>query len=215
MQPYQAATENELQHQKIPGKLLKYGGAAAGGYLARRIIPFISQYISPETQVKGLSKIDPRMGGAVEHAMDVGYSQDEINDHIKKMVTPDEEPAKQSRNIVEQYSPELHQYILEEVKKGQTPISAAMKATYDKSLGKKFKDVLDKISKQHKTPWHNIIESIYGSGEAQPKQQMAQQSPQMVPQQPQSVSQAPQQPGQGKQALMAVLQNIQQRLAQP
>lgn len=211
MQPYQKATEAIKEHQRLPAKIAKFGLPLAGAALAKgtlkRILPFLSEHIDPEMSVKGVSKADPRLGNAMQHALDIGYPQDQINEHVRSSIEPEEikqEPAKQNKNIIEQYSPELHQYILEKVQKGETPLAAATKATLDNTLGKKFKEVLEKISKQHKTPWHNIIESIYGSGQtAQPQQQAT--SPQPQPQ-------AQPQQGQGLQAYMDVLGKIKNSL---
>src|SRR6185312_10659550 len=107
-------------------------------------------------------------------------------------MTDKQEPPKESRNIIQQYSPELHQFIDQEVRKGHKPIEAGAIAQADK----RFKDIISKLTKDHQTPWSNILESVYGGGE--------QALPPQNPQQPQ------QQSGQGQQALMAILQKIQQ-----
>lgn len=214
MQPYQKASEVQRSSGEYPINIIKnLGLSAVGGGVAKlgsqavsKLIPgvaaFLSEYIPDNLSQKGLSKLDPRFGKFIQGAIDEGYSYEDLRgfmgDKIKK-----EQPAKEDRNIIQQYSPELHQFIDQQVKSGRKPIEAAAIAQQDK----KFSNIIKKLSKDHKTNWSQIVESIYGGmGQAQPQQ--AQQQPQ---EQMQGQQQAPQQAqGQGQQALMAILQKIQQ-----
>jgi len=184
MQPYQEASEEIRRAGDRPANLIKKGAslglhaasAYAGGATASKILPFLSNYIPQSLAIKGLSKIDSRWGKFITAALDEGYDFDEVKDFIKKKAEgkkeePQEQP-KENRNIIEQYSPELHQFIDQEVRKGRPLIQAGAVAQNNP----KFAQVIDKLQKDHKTPWSNILQSIYGGAlQDQGQQQQPQQ----------------------------------------
>ena len=172
MQPYQEASEEIRRRGEMPARALKKAASAipsvvsafAGGAAISRVLPFLSKYIPQDLAVKGLSKIDPRFGKFVEKSLAGGSSFDEVRDFIKdKAEGPkSEENTNQNRNIVEQYSPELHQFIMDEIQKGRSPLEAAARATLGKKGESDFKKVIEKMVRDHKTPWSAIIETVYG-----------------------------------------------------
>ena len=216
MQPYQTASEEIKRQGNAPINTAKniasvvgtgaglVSGAGIVGAGLKKVLPFLNKYIPHDIMVKGLSKVDPRYGKFIKRVIEDGGTDDEIKDFIKEKLQGNEEsqlePAKKNGNIIEQYSPELFQFINEQIKNGRKPIEAGAIAQNDK----RFKDVIGKISKDHKTPWSNILESVFGgTGMAQSQQQEAPQG------------QSPQQGGgQGQQKLMAMLQQINQRFGQ-
>ena len=207
MQPYQEATQEIKRQGELPLTTAKNAGsiaatAYAGGGLVNRVLPFLSKYIPQNLAIKGLSKIDPRYGKFIEKAMSAGKSFEEVKEFIGSKIEEEVEskkPAKQNKNIIEQESPELHQFLDQEIRKGRKPIEAAAIAQNDK----RFSDLIGKLSKKHKTPWSNIIESVFGKGDmAQPNQQQEQ------------PLQQDGQTGPGQQALMGILQKINQKLGQ-
>lgn len=214
MQPYQEATEEISRQGELPLKIAKNavsaGGAVAsaggGAYLAggalNRVLPFLSKYIPPDLAMKGLNKIDPRYGSFIKKAMAAGKTFDEVKEFIGSKIEEEGEsnkPAKQDRNIIEQYSPNLFQYLKDLIGKGSSPVQAAAKAR--KFLDKKDQDLISKMEKEHKTDWPSIVQSIFGGqGTAQP-------------QQPDQVNQGAQS-GPGQQALMDILSKINQQLGQ-
>ena len=174
MQPYQKASEEIIRQQSEPSRLVKTAaktalGLAGGGVAVRRIAPFLSQYIPEDIFVKGLSKIDPRLGKFIRSAMEQGHSVDDVKNFMGEKVQ-ESEPLKTDKNVVEQYSPELHQFLSEHIQKGRSPLEAAGMATLDQTGRKSFKRIIDKITKDHKSPWSAIVESVYGSN-LTPKQQ--------------------------------------------
>lgn len=205
MQPYQEASQEIRRQGELPLKAAKTVGAVAGaaastylgGGLINRVLPFLSKYIPEDLAIKGLNKIDPRYGKFIQKAMQAGKSFDEVKEFIgEKIEGSSQEPAKENRNIIQQYSPELHQFIDQQIKQGRRPIEAGAIAQNDK----RFKDVISKLSKDHKTPWSSILESVYGdSQQTQPQEQM-----QQTQQQPSS--------GQGKQQLIQAMQALSQQL---
>ncbi len=185
MQPYQEASEairsgNEFPIHIAKNAALTYAGggiASAGAKAASKLIPkigsLINKYIPDKLMAAGLAKLDPRFKKFIQGAVEQGYSMEDIRSFLgeKTDESAQESPGnaenpqestknpKDNRNIIEQYSPELHQFIDQEVKKGRKPLEAGAIAQNDK----RFKDVINKISKDHKTPWSSILESVYGA----------------------------------------------------
>lgn len=168
---------------------LALGAGAAG--IGGKLMPFLNQYIPADLAVKGISKLSPKVGDFLKRGQAMGLNIEEGLQFVKDKLGGDQ-PAKQSLNIIEQESPELFQYLNEEIRKGRTPLQAAGLARLASS---KFLNQIKKLEKNHKTNWTSIIQSVFGNeGMANPSQQ---------PQQEQ------QQTG-GSEKLMAILQKIQQ-----
>lgn len=178
MQPYQEASEELRRQGQAPINALKKAasiglsagsvalGAGIGGISLNRVLPFLSKYIPQDLAIKGLSKIDPRFGTFINKALSAGKSIDEVKSFIKEKAVGNEsqekkENPKDQRNIIEQYSPELHQFLKGEVTKGRPAIEAgAIAQSQDK-----FKNVIKKLESDHKTNFSSILESIYGGGQ--------------------------------------------------
>jgi hypothetical protein len=187
------------------------GAAAVGGPLAARVLPFLSEYIPAALAMKGINKISPKLGSFLQKGQEMGLDIKDGLDFIKEKMEP-KKPSKEGRNIIEQYAPHLHRYIYDMIKKGNTPVQAAIKAK--KFLDKKDLDIIKQIEKDHKTDFSDIVTSIFGQGlenqtqdqsNGQPQEQLNANNPQQAQQ-----GQTQQQGGQGQQALMAILQQIQQ-----
>lgn len=176
MQPYQEASESVREHGELPIRAAKKLGSAAlsglgfagGQQIIGRVLPLLSKFIPPDLATKGLSKVDPRFGQFIDKVMKSGKSFDEIREFLGDKFGGDEQPPpppQQQRNIVEQYSPELHQFLLGEIEKGRSPIQAGALAELESTGKKGFKKIIDKITKQHKAPWSAILETVYGKGD--------------------------------------------------
>jgi len=152
-----------------------------------------------ETIGKGVSALSGLAGGlaGIIPSQEPGNENQSIQ--TKNMAPPI--PQKDNRNIIEQYAPELHQFIDEQIKNGRSPLEAAGIA----KVQPKFANAINKLVKDHKTPWASIIESIYGTGE----RALPEQSENRMQTQPQN---QPSQGGQGQQALAAILAQINQKL---
>ena len=187
MQPYQKAEQKIRASGEGPINLVKNAGltiagagaakfgASALGSLIPKVGALISKYIPDDLSRKGLEKVDPRFKKFIQGAMNEGFDYDEIRNFIGEQVEKTEQKrAIQAQNIIQQYSPELHQFIDQEIKKGRKPIEAGALAQNDK----KFTNIIKKLTKDHKTPWSSILESVYGGGQtAQPEQQQQQMQP--------------------------------------
>lgn len=171
------------------------GFAKAGGDIASRLMPFFNEYVPVDLAVKGISKISPKIGNFLKKGMDLGLDAQEGLQFVKQKMTPPNE------NIVEKYSPDLHQFILSEIQKGRSPLEAGALATLENSGSKGFKKIIEKITKDHNASWSSILETAYGQQQPNTTQQPSTTTPQR-------------QPGQGEQALMSILEKINQRLGQ-
>src|ERR1700721_376845 len=170
MDPYQQAAQEVRRQGELPLKIAgnalalgtTLGTTAIAGSTLGRVLPFLSQYIPEDLAIKGLNKIDPRFGNFIKKAMDAGQSFEEVRDFIggkAKAAIPAQ--ADKNTNLIEKHSPELHEFLLNEIKKGTPPAGAAGIALLPRS-GKNFKSIIDKITKEHKANWGDIVESIYG-----------------------------------------------------
>lgn len=219
MQPYQEASEEIRRQGNRPLELAKnaatLAGAAGTAYFAGsnlgRVLPFLSKYVPEDLAIKGLNKIDPRFGDFINKAQSAGQSFGEIKDFISgKAEEGMQAQSEKKGNIIEQYSPELHRFLSEKIQSGVSPFTAAGLAMMT-HLGTDFKSVIEKIKKDHKVPWIDIVESIYGG---QAPQQQGQAQPPTPPNNPGQSTAQPGQPGPAQQAFMDVLAKINQRLGQ-
>lgn len=166
------------QGLKTAGKAaLQVGTTAAGFGLSSKILPFLSELIPADLALKGINKISPAVGSFLKKGMSNGLDLKEGFDFLKEKFQPKAEPAKQDRNIIQQYSPELFQFIDGKIKEGLSPLQAGAVA----SSQKQFQDVIKKMKKDHKADFADILQTVFGTAE-QPQSQM-QQPPQGQPQQ--------------------------------
>lgn len=184
---------------------LELGGAAAGSATLSRVLPFLSEHIPTELAYKGISKISPKLGNFLKSGMEKGLDVKEGLNFIKeKMQKPPEQ-----RSIIEQYSPDLFRFLKDKIQSGLSPLKASQAASNKSN----FSNAIQKMMKDHKAGWPEIVESVFGGGQMAQQPQGSPQDQSMQPQQGQpSQGQGQpqqQQPGQGQQALMAILQKIQ------
>ena len=206
MQPYQRASQAIQEGEDRPFNLVKniglsaVGGGAAnlGSKAMARIVPavgaLISKYVPNNILTAGLSKIDPRLGTFMQGAVDAGYTHDDIREFLgEKIEKSQEKPATDNKNLIEKHSPELHQFIVQQMKKGKSHKEAGALATVGVG-GKDFKKEIEKLKKEHKTTWEEILDAVYGGAQANNAAPVAQ----MQPNQPSggqnpAMQQAPQQ----------------------
>ncbi len=205
LRPDEKASQADIEKSRKSDDLLKKGAktaanlglAVSGAGIASKIAPFLSKYITPDLALKGISKLSPKVGDFLKRGMEAGLNVQDGLDFVKEQIS---NSAVDQRNIIEQYDPELNTYLKNYVDKGMSPLEAGKKAIRHDRFAKAIKQ----MEKDHKAPWTSIIESIFGRGD---KAQQVTQQPIQQQQEPQPQQQ---QPGQGQQALMAILQKIQQ-----
>ena len=138
------------------------GALAGASGLASKVLPFLSEYIPTDLAMKGINKIAPKLGEFLKSGLSQGLSVESGLDYLKEQFKrPEQEPAKEEGNIIKQYSPELSQFIEGEIKKGRSPLEAGAMA----QLKPEFKKHIEKLSKDHKSPWSAILETVYGKGD--------------------------------------------------
>ena len=178
MQPYQEAADVLQKQGEMPKRVLqktgsiasRAAGSALGGIALGRVLPMLSQYIPEDLAIKGLSKIDPRFGKFIDKAKSAGKNFNEIKDFIKEQAGLSDESSQenpnQQRNVIEQYSPELYQFIKEKIQSGTHPLQAGALARVNNNFNK----IIEKMTKDHKTNFSSIVETVFGTAE-QPKQE--------------------------------------------
>jgi hypothetical protein len=148
-------------NQEKSQRLMRGVKGAALGAAGASIAPFLSEYVPSELALKGISKIMPKVGNFLKKGMAAGLDLKEGIEFLKGK-KPEEsnqqESAKEGRNIIQQYSPELFQFIDQSIRKGENPLEAGTKAINDK----RFSSIIKKMTQDHKTPWSNILQSVFG-----------------------------------------------------
>jgi len=207
MQPYQKAAVGRKQQNEMPQNVVK------GGFnVVSQMMPLLSQYVPPLLALKGLSTLNSGIGKFIGAAKKSGEQPEAIIDFIRHKVSPQqenqqidqgqelqqEESSPQQQNIIQRLAPSVYQEMVQLINKGMSPLKAAAKLKSGLGI---FANSIKQIEDQTKTDWLSIVESIFGRGDmAQPQQQQPQEH------QPQA------QGGQGQQALMQMLQKINQRM---
>jgi len=190
------------------------GTAAVASPLASKIMPFLNEYIPSGLAIKGINKISPKLGSFLKKGQEMGLDVEEGLNFIKDKLSGEgsKEEPKENRNIINQYSPELHQFLKEEISKGR----GVLEAGADAERNKDFKNIISMIKKDHKSPWSAILKTVYGEGLTKPqavKEFNKHKKKSLVEQEAERFEQGygqQQQPGKGQAALMAILQKIQQ-----
>ena len=210
MRPDEEASEAYIARDKKFRQNIKTGiGAAASiagtaglGGLASKVMPFLNQYVPMGLAMQGINKVAPKLGEFLRRGQSMGLDVKDGMAFIKSKLDPEgnDQAVKEDKNVIQKYSPELHQFIDEQLKRGRSSLEAGAIAQNDK----RFSDTIKKITKDHKAPWSSILQAVYGEKQNQGATESA--APQQPGQQPQQGGQ----PGPGQQDLMDILQKIQQ-----
>lgn len=210
MRPDEQANQAEIERDERFRSNLKRGigtsASIAAGAAASRVMPFLSEYVPVDLALKGLSKVSPHIADFLKRGQKAGLDIKEGMNYVKDLMKPEENkqaPVPNKKNLIEMHSPELHQFIEQEMKKGQNHLQAGARAT----LKKEFGDVIEKLKKEHKTSWEQILEAVYGGSKS--ASQNAPQATQNAPAQPQEKV-VPQQAPQNSPNVAAQAQFIQE-----
>jgi hypothetical protein len=220
MRPDEQANEAAVQRdQRMRQNVSRGVGTAVGTASAAfgaRALPFLSEYIPTDLAMKGLQRVAPKVADFLRKGQSAGLDIKQGMEFIKSKLSPEESEAQDNRNLIEKYSPELHQFISDKIKGGQSHLGAGALAELGKTGGKDFKSIIDKIKKDTKSTWAEVLEAVYGGAQSANNAGNNMQNPSNQPpggQNP-STQQASQQAGPGQQALMDILSKINQRLGQ-
>lgn len=229
MRPDEQANAAEVQRDQSMRQNVSRGvGAAVGATSAvfgARALPFLSEYIPTDLAMKGLQRVSPKIADFLRKGQSAGLDIKEGMEFIKSKLSPGQstQAPSDNRNLVEKYSPELHQFIDQQIKGGRSHLEAGAIAQLGKKGGPDFKSIIDKITKDNKSSWADVLEAVYGNSAQNGKNAG---NPPQNPSNPsvsapnsaqgqQAARQAQgQQAGPGQQALMDILSKINQRLGQ-
>lgn len=120
---------------------------------AAKVIPWLSKYIPKDLAMKALNKVSPGVANFLKRGESMGLNVEEGMQYVKDQISP---TKKEESNIIEQYSPELFSFMDQEIKKGTSLAKASSEAS------KKYKDIINRIEKDHKTSWIDILEKVFG-----------------------------------------------------
>jgi hypothetical protein len=218
MRPDEEAAEVEItrdrKNRSILSTVAKSAGASAAAGLAARVMPLLSDFVPTDFAVNAISKIAPQLGSFLKKGKNAGLDLREGLNYLRDNVFSEQDKDQvktqaDSKNIVQRYSPELHQYIVEQIGRGRSALEAGALATLEKSHASSIK----KIVADAKIPWSEIVEASYGGTGSMPtpgtsKQEM---SPQVVVNGDMKGGVAK---GSGQQALAEILAKINARLGQ-
>lgn len=217
MEPYQRASEAIVSGNETPIQLAKNLAltAVGGGVMAasKKLLPAIGSMLSPYIPDSifraGMSKIHPKLGSFVEKALSAGYTHDDLRTFLGEKIEKDQQQAqKEKKNIVQKYSPELHDFITQLMKSGRSHTEAGALAGLSRKGKTDFKPIIDKISKDYKSSWGDLVEEIYGGSQQPPQDQ---QQPQQDQQQLIHAQEA-RGPSAGDRRLMQMMEAINKRL---
>ena len=196
------------------------GALLAGGKGLSKILPLLNKYIPTDLAIKGISKLNPKIGDFIKKGMEQGLNVQDGLDFVKENITK-EQKAKEPFDVISGYSPELSRFIKDQVQNGRSPKEAAAIAKTGTPHSKAVKD----IEKKTKENFVDYIERLFGGSKEnerisalnqfnQKKQGVADQEAERFQNYYGDQQQQPQQVGPGQQALMSVLQKVNQRLGQ-
>lgn len=168
-QPYQEASQEFQRQSTAPTRNLKTAanigvGLATGSTLLNRAVPFFSKFIPQGMALKGLSKINPMLGKFISASENQGFEPQEVLDFVEEKVKEGigQQEAKDERNPIQKHNDQLHEFILNNIKRGVSPVEAATKAKERGSPN--FKKSIADIEKEYKTDFISLVEQIFGQG---------------------------------------------------
>lgn len=194
------------------------GGAAIGasalgsGKYLSNIFPFLNRYVPQDLALKGISKVSPKVGEFLKAGMSSGLTLDSGLDFLRNSVgsSGEDESAVDAMkdNPIWRFSKKLASFVEDAFKTGHTLDEVFGMAT---SPGNKFQKEIRHVEKSIGMPFRDLLRSIYGG----PKRNSRNQPPARAVQgrEQQTGTMPPQQQsGQGSQALMQILGQINAKL---
>lgn len=182
-QPHQEASQEFQRQSTVPSRSLKTAaniglGVATGSTILNRALPFFSKFIPQNIALKGLSRVNPTMGKFISASEEQGFDPQEIYDFMENKLKEgigqqEETEAKDERNLIQKYSPEIFQTLEYLIKQGLSPAQAALDIRQHEDS--KVKNLISQMEKDYKQDWPSIVESVFGqAGVQKPAQQQKQ-----------------------------------------
>jgi hypothetical protein len=209
LRPDEEASQAHINYDKKAAGFIKKGiGLAAGtaGFSgASRILPFLNELVPTELAIKGLKKVDPRIGEFVEKTVQNGFSTNNVLDFLRdQFVKPPEQnppqettqqkehPILKEAKVFEANYPELAQALMRTMQNGQsaeaaaailkqsTPFSKSIKK-FEKEIGKNFVDfVVDLMGNQNQSMQQPQANQVQQQVQPQAQQQSGGVDPQLM-----------------------------------
>lgn len=221
LRPSESAALAEIERSKKNDQLLKKGAnlavsagtAALGVGAASKILPFLNEYIPIDLAIKGISKVNPKIGEFLKKGQSMGLDIKQGLDFIKGQFEGEkephekvEEPAKKGNPLqdFETNYPDLAQGLMNTIQNGQSPEAAAGILKTSTALGKQVK----KLEKEIGMNFVDYVLQLFGPQGGGMQQQQQPQQQQQMGAQPQQQGQPQAQGGNVDQELMAALDKI-------
>jgi hypothetical protein len=170
----EAADEEIRRKKKIAntikgsiGTAVGIGTTIAGGSLASKVLPFLNNLIPEDLALKGINKISPKLGNFLSQGQEAGLDLKDGFEYLKEQLQPtsqQKEPQNQEQQqsdplqFLSGYSPELTQFIQDQLQKGQPAKAIASLAKQDQKLS----PVVSKIEKDTQKDFISLLEEILG-----------------------------------------------------
>lgn len=176
LRPDEVATQSEIgrsqkRNENVKSVLKTAMKVVPTGFVASKILPFLSEHITEDVAMKGINKVLPAAGKFLKSGMSQGLSLKSGLDFLKTELmreTDQEKPIEskktsdQSQNPIERISPALHQFLTQELGKGRKPQEALAVAKVQ-GHEKDIQNVSKKIGKN----LFDIIDQLYGGQQVQ------------------------------------------------
>ncbi len=172
MIPYKEASDEIRRQGELPVKAFGKGLGIAAGF--SQVLPFLNSLIPEEISIKGLSKINPRLGGFVKKALKSGYGLDEIKSFIKEKGESSEEKQNAPFSI-RKVNPRLAEEIETTMSRGYDPLQTAAVISNSSRFSKDIKDIQKKTNRKIEDLISEEFQQATG-GNSSPRQQNPQQS---------------------------------------
>lgn len=135
---------------------------ASGVGLSARLLPLLSEHIPLDLAMKGINKISPKIGAFLEKGASMGLNVEEGLQFLKDKLTPAKEEIEknnkpQNLNELGQFSPELQQFVEDQIQGGKSPDHAAALAMNEANLS----DTVRGIEKKTKKKFTAFVRDIY------------------------------------------------------
>lgn len=213
------ASQRQIQEAKKSYGLIKSGiGLATGSALFNKITPLLNNLVPSSLAIKGLQKIDKRLGDFVSQGLENGFTSENILDFLRSKFSPVQEAkqeevaetsSQQQQNPLQEFEtnfPDIARALAATMQNGQSPEASAAILKSSTPFSKKIKDLEKKIGKNFVD---YIIELFGGMQNQQSENQQGMQQQQIEQQMQQSPQQAPQQAAGGVDPqLIKLMQNI-------
>lgn len=204
MRAEQRASEEEIKRSQERDQIVKKGAGlavgAASGLAASRVLPFLNDFIPVDLAIKGISKVNPKIGSFLKKGQEQGLNLKDGLDFLKQQFSPSEE-VKQSNPLqdFETNYPDIASALSRTIQNGQSPDAAAAILKNSSSFSRDVKKLEKEVGKN----FIDYVLELFGNQSQQPQQQV-QQEPQIS----QEMQGQPQQGGGVDAQLMAALDKI-------